>query len=140
MHTIWLCFQLSSAFSRFCYQHCTSLALSSMIFGDEGLSIIIKLISQKFIISGFPIIVVCVCVYLVSSMPANSICIMAYFLSCLMVYVVAVDWIYTLTIPESRHLHLAQTKKSSINWYIYTHESRLVLLASGMQCKTFTGY
>lgn len=41
---------------------------------------------------------------------------------------------------ESRNLHLVQTKKMSISWYIYTHESRLVVLASGMQCKTFTGY
>lgn len=28
----------------------------------------------------------------------------------------------------------------NISWYIYTHESRLVLLASGMQCKSFMGY
>ncbi|KAL8456279.1 hypothetical protein ACS0TY_034476 [Phlomoides rotata] len=41
---------------------------------------------------------------------------------------------------ESRNLHLVQTKKLSISWYIYTHESRLVVLASGMQCKTLTGY
>ncbi|XP_041994930.1 regulator of MON1-CCZ1 complex-like [Salvia splendens] len=41
---------------------------------------------------------------------------------------------------ESRNLQLVQTKKLSISWYIYTHESRLVLLASGMQCKSFTGF
>ncbi|PIN07171.1 hypothetical protein CDL12_20262 [Handroanthus impetiginosus] len=41
---------------------------------------------------------------------------------------------------ESRSLHLVETKKLNISWYIYTHESRLVLLASGMQCKSFTGY
>ncbi|KAH6812799.1 C18orf8 [Perilla frutescens var. frutescens] len=41
---------------------------------------------------------------------------------------------------ESRNLQLVQTKKLSISWYTYTHESRLVLLASGMQCKSFTGY
>lgn len=41
---------------------------------------------------------------------------------------------------ESRFLRLVETKKMNISWYIYTHESRLVLLASGMQCKSFTGY
>lgn len=41
---------------------------------------------------------------------------------------------------ESQSLHLVETKKQNISWYIYTHESRLVLLASGMQCKSFTGY
>ncbi|KAI3472124.1 hypothetical protein Pfo_029612 [Paulownia fortunei] len=41
---------------------------------------------------------------------------------------------------ESRFLHLVETKKLNISWYLYTHESRLVLLASGMQCKSFTGY
>ncbi|XP_042048401.1 regulator of MON1-CCZ1 complex isoform X1 [Salvia splendens] len=41
---------------------------------------------------------------------------------------------------ESRNLQLVQTKKLSISWYIYTHESRLVLLASGIQCKSFTGF
>ncbi|CAA0812685.1 Unknown protein [Striga hermonthica] len=41
---------------------------------------------------------------------------------------------------EGRFLRLAETKKLNISWYIYTHESRLVLLASGIQCKSFTGY
>ncbi|GFQ04355.1 uncharacterized protein c18orf8 [Phtheirospermum japonicum] len=41
---------------------------------------------------------------------------------------------------ESKSLRLTETKKMNISWYIYTHESRLVLLASGMQCKSFTGY
>ncbi|KAL1550052.1 hypothetical protein AAHA92_18067 [Salvia divinorum] len=41
---------------------------------------------------------------------------------------------------ESQNLQLVQMKKLSISWYIYTHESRLVLLASGIQCKSFTGF
>lgn len=28
----------------------------------------------------------------------------------------------------------------NVSWYVYTHESRLVLLATGMQCKSLTGY
>ncbi|XP_006407381.2 regulator of MON1-CCZ1 complex [Eutrema salsugineum] len=38
------------------------------------------------------------------------------------------------------NLRLVETKKVNVNWYIYTHETRLVLLASGLQCKTITGY
>ncbi|CAI9779419.1 unnamed protein product [Fraxinus pennsylvanica] len=41
---------------------------------------------------------------------------------------------------ELKSLHLVETKKLNVSWYIYTHESRLVLLASGMQSKSFTGY
>ncbi|KAK4766433.1 hypothetical protein SAY87_008075 [Trapa incisa] len=41
---------------------------------------------------------------------------------------------------ESNMLHLVETRKLNVNWYVYTHESRLVLLASGMQCKAFTGF
>ncbi|PRQ44424.1 putative colon cancer-associated Mic1, WD40/YVTN repeat-like-containing domain-containing protein [Rosa chinensis] len=41
---------------------------------------------------------------------------------------------------ESKSLQLVETRKLNVNWYVYTHESRLVLLASGMQCKTFTGF
>lgn len=41
---------------------------------------------------------------------------------------------------ELKSLHLVETKKLNVSWYVYTHESRLVLLASGMQCKSFTGY
>ncbi|KAK7396320.1 hypothetical protein VNO78_17239 [Psophocarpus tetragonolobus] len=41
---------------------------------------------------------------------------------------------------ESKSLQLVQTKKLNVSWYVYTHESRLVLLASGMQCKTFHGF
>ncbi|KAL2492847.1 Colon cancer-associated Mic1-like [Abeliophyllum distichum] len=41
---------------------------------------------------------------------------------------------------ELKSLHLVETKKLNVSWYIYTHESRPVLLASGMQCKSFTGY
>ncbi|KAL6986967.1 hypothetical protein U1Q18_012727 [Sarracenia purpurea var. burkii] len=41
---------------------------------------------------------------------------------------------------EYTSLHLVETKRFNVSWYVYTHESRLVLLASGMQCKSFTGY
>ncbi|KAF8075677.1 hypothetical protein N665_1072s0007 [Sinapis alba] len=41
---------------------------------------------------------------------------------------------------SSMNLRLVETKKVNVNWYIYTHESRLVLLASGLQCKTITGF
>ncbi|KAK7285445.1 hypothetical protein RJT34_20218 [Clitoria ternatea] len=41
---------------------------------------------------------------------------------------------------ESKSLQLVETKKLNVSWYVYTHESRLVLLASGMQCKTFHGF
>ncbi|BBM97276.1 regulator of MON1-CCZ1 complex [Marchantia polymorpha subsp. ruderalis] len=37
-------------------------------------------------------------------------------------------------------LKLLEAKRSNVSWYVYTHESRLVLLASGMQCKTLSGY
>ncbi|XP_076933101.1 uncharacterized protein LOC143598892 [Bidens hawaiensis] len=43
-------------------------------------------------------------------------------------------------VPEQKSLALVETKKMNLSWYIYTHESRLVLLASGMQCKSFTGF
>lgn len=41
---------------------------------------------------------------------------------------------------ESRSLQLVETRKLHVSWYVYTHESRLVLLASGMQCKIFNGF
>ncbi|KAE9598300.1 hypothetical protein Lal_00004208 [Lupinus albus] len=41
---------------------------------------------------------------------------------------------------ESKSLQLVETKKLNVTWYVYTHESRLVLLASGMQCKIFHGF
>ncbi|CDP10177.1 unnamed protein product [Coffea canephora] len=41
---------------------------------------------------------------------------------------------------DSKSLTLVETKKTNVSWYIYTHESRLVLLAQGMQNKSFTGY
>ncbi|XAR68623.1 hypothetical protein NMG60_11003812 [Bertholletia excelsa] len=41
---------------------------------------------------------------------------------------------------ELKSLHLVESKRFNVSWYIYTHESRLVLLSSGMQCKSFTGY
>jgi hypothetical protein len=37
-------------------------------------------------------------------------------------------------------LKFLDIKKANVSWYVYTHESRLVLLASGMQCKTLAGY
>ncbi|XP_010520011.1 PREDICTED: uncharacterized protein C18orf8 [Tarenaya hassleriana] len=40
----------------------------------------------------------------------------------------------------SMTLRLVETKKQNVSWFIYTHETRLVLLASGVQCKTFTGF
>ncbi|XVE96147.1 hypothetical protein REPUB_Repub02eG0196400 [Reevesia pubescens] len=40
----------------------------------------------------------------------------------------------------SKSLTLVETRKLNVSWYVYTHESRLVLLASGMQCKTFNGF
>ncbi|KAJ4970676.1 hypothetical protein NE237_003775 [Protea cynaroides] len=41
--------------------------------------------------------------------------------------------------PELKALRLVESKRLNVSWYIYTHESRLILLASGMQCKSFTG-
>ncbi|CAN6459495.1 unnamed protein product [Victoria cruziana] len=41
---------------------------------------------------------------------------------------------------ESNILRLVEAKRLYVSWYVYTHESRLVLLASGMQCKSLTGY
>lgn len=42
--------------------------------------------------------------------------------------------------PEQNSLHIIETKKLNVNWYVYTHESRMLLLASGMQCTVFSGY
>lgn len=41
---------------------------------------------------------------------------------------------------ESKSLQLVETRRLTVSWYVYTHESRLLLLASGMQCKTFNGF
>ncbi|KAF4369006.1 hypothetical protein F8388_013335, partial [Cannabis sativa] len=41
---------------------------------------------------------------------------------------------------ESKSLQLVETRRLNVSWYVYTHESRLLLLASGMQCKTFNGF
>ncbi|KAF7148438.1 hypothetical protein RHSIM_Rhsim03G0003600 [Rhododendron simsii] len=41
---------------------------------------------------------------------------------------------------ELKSLLLVETKRFNVSWYVYTHESRLLLLASGMQCKSFIGY
>uniref|UniRef100_A0A7I4E1F6 Mic1 domain-containing protein n=1 Tax=Physcomitrium patens TaxID=3218 RepID=A0A7I4E1F6_PHYPA len=46
---------------------------------------------------------------------------------------------YTLYLSKNG-LKLVEYKKTHVSWYVYTHESRLVLLASGMQCKTLSGY
>ncbi|KAF3628762.1 hypothetical protein FXO37_29245 [Capsicum annuum] len=50
------------------------------------------------------------------------------------------DIVFVKTSSGIRSLQLAETKKLNVSWYVYTHESRLVLLASGMQCKSLTGY
>lgn len=42
--------------------------------------------------------------------------------------------------PELKALRLVESKKLTVSWYAYTHESRMILLASGMQCKTFSGF
>ncbi|XP_058108514.1 uncharacterized protein LOC131251670 [Magnolia sinica] len=42
--------------------------------------------------------------------------------------------------PELKTLCLVETKRLNVCWYVYTHESRMVLLASGMQCKIFAGF
>ena len=41
---------------------------------------------------------------------------------------------------DSKSLHLVESKKLNVSCYAYTHESRLVLMASGLQCKTFHGF
>lgn len=41
---------------------------------------------------------------------------------------------------EFNRLRLVESKRLSATWYVYTHESRLVILASGMQCKVFYGF
>lgn len=46
---------------------------------------------------------------------------------------------YTLYLSKNG-LKLVEYKKANVSWYVYTHESRLVLLASGMQCKTLSGF
>lgn len=42
--------------------------------------------------------------------------------------------------PELNTLRVVEAKKFNVSWYIYTHESRMVLLASGMQCTIFYGF
>ncbi|KAI3926945.1 hypothetical protein MKX01_032860 [Papaver californicum] len=42
--------------------------------------------------------------------------------------------------PGLKALRLVDTRKLNVNWYVYTHESRIILLASGMQCNTFTAF
>ncbi|URD72550.1 Colon cancer-associated protein Mic1-like [Musa troglodytarum] len=42
--------------------------------------------------------------------------------------------------PDLNTLRLVEAKRFSVSWYVYTHESRMVLLASGMQCTIFSGY
>ncbi|GAB2266866.1 hypothetical protein Dimus_001854 [Dionaea muscipula] len=41
---------------------------------------------------------------------------------------------------ELQKLRLVESKRLNVTWYTYTHESRLVLLASGLQCKSFAGF
>lgn len=47
--------------------------------------------------------------------------------------------LYSLQV-ELNSLKYVETRRLNVSWYVYTHESRLVLLASGMQCKTLTGF
>ncbi|TVU30978.1 hypothetical protein EJB05_22638 [Eragrostis curvula] len=42
--------------------------------------------------------------------------------------------------PQSNAFRMVDSKKFNVSWYLYTHESRMILLASGMQCTLFTGY
>ncbi|KAL6641183.1 hypothetical protein ACP70R_019364 [Stipagrostis hirtigluma subsp. patula] len=42
--------------------------------------------------------------------------------------------------PQSNAFRMVESKKFNVSWYLYTHESRMILLASGMQCTLFTGY
>ncbi|XP_078444306.1 C18orf8 [Wolffia australiana] len=42
--------------------------------------------------------------------------------------------------PGQNTLRLVETKRFNVSWYVYTHESRLILLASGAQCKLMTGF
>ncbi|KAL6883347.1 hypothetical protein ACP4OV_010761 [Aristida adscensionis] len=42
--------------------------------------------------------------------------------------------------PQSNAFRTVESKKFNVSWYLYTHESRMILLASGMQCTLFTGY
>ncbi|KAG9459855.1 hypothetical protein H6P81_004363 [Aristolochia fimbriata] len=41
---------------------------------------------------------------------------------------------------DLKTLRSVEMKRLNVSWYMYTHESRLVLLSSGMQCKTFSGF
>ncbi|KAJ7568420.1 hypothetical protein O6H91_01G032200 [Diphasiastrum complanatum] len=47
--------------------------------------------------------------------------------------------IYSLYLGRNG-LKLVDSKRLNVSWYVYTHDSRLVLLASGMQCKDLFGY
>ncbi|KAJ0988454.1 hypothetical protein J5N97_006810 [Dioscorea zingiberensis] len=42
--------------------------------------------------------------------------------------------------PELNTLRLVESKRFNVSWYVYTHESRMILLASGMQCTVFYGF
>ncbi|KAJ8621406.1 hypothetical protein MRB53_029935 [Persea americana] len=39
---------------------------------------------------------------------------------------------------ELKKLRLVEAKWFNVSWYVYTHESRMVLLSTGMQCKSFS--
>jgi len=47
--------------------------------------------------------------------------------------------LYSLQV-ELNSLKFVETRRFNVSWYVYTHESRLVLLASGMQCKNLIGF
>ncbi|KAG6473595.1 hypothetical protein ZIOFF_067512 [Zingiber officinale] len=42
--------------------------------------------------------------------------------------------------PDMNSLRLVEAKRFSVSWYVYTHESRMVFLAFGMQCTMFYGF
>lgn len=48
--------------------------------------------------------------------------------------------LYALPQRRGGGLRAVDSKRHSVVWYAYTHESRLVLLATGPQCTSLTGY
>lgn len=47
---------------------------------------------------------------------------------------------FVVSMRESRLRPVGSRKKTPVSWYVYTHETRLVLLASGPQCTHLTGF
>lgn len=41
---------------------------------------------------------------------------------------------------ELKTLRMVESKRFNVSWYVYTHESRMVLLSTGMQCKSFSAF